>query len=757
MKILENISLKFKSSDVVITTYGSMKVLEVKQLITNAKWERCCLDEMQEIRSATSVIAKQCEGLQCDRRWMISGTPLFEGIHDLKGELNFLRVEPFSANSEDGFWKFLIQNHYDAKTNVFIETMRYLNDIVLRRSKDMTFLDGTPILGLPQKTVLYVPVAQTHSERALYNWLEYMVADALKDKISTVTEDENYGGGVDERKRVAARQQTMGLVRLLRDLTISPVLISGGLGIKTDALKRIQQLCAAFNQKNEIGWKQGRAAVGGRAELTPTEALNYISHMRSSADSSGTTGGATSRNRAVDDPHCQLTNKLFDLLDSEGQVRVAQRKKAQAWWWFALDLITTGQHGGLEEEIREKVGVSIFNLWAARAARKEKDEEIKKLKSQVSTAKKDLKLLEKAKEKTKADIRKHEKYDAQCKVVRGYLGEISDFLLDIEKNVLKRSFAPHITEIDSLSLSPRLKMLDDYLNRGWRSTEFSIRLMLVAHEDWHWLRSSTLEFVNVPLTVTSSELADSLYAASLRTPQAMKDHEGSTANVAKAKAEMDAKMGDYESYRVYLHDHFGDGEKSLGVWDSSRNKKGWDSRSKKTLKKKIEAKNKAVTAHSKARDILSKRVKDIARAKEWDQLVAVKPTIVLKETSSQVRRGYAIFKCGRGDPQNMFWLQTKLTALANLTSDRKINHGVKVVTASPPPIIGKKIKDAEADVRELQTLVGVGAADESRLILAKSQMSIAKGGLRLKLSTDGIMNYPYPTPQDEGNIWLTKR
>lgn len=42
---------------------------------------------MQEIRSSTTDIAKRCDNLRCDKRWMISGTPLFDGLDDLKGEL----------------------------------------------------------------------------------------------------------------------------------------------------------------------------------------------------------------------------------------------------------------------------------------------------------------------------------------------------------------------------------------------------------------------------------------------------------------------------------------------------------------------------------------------------------------------------------------------------------------------------------------------------------------------------------------------
>ena len=121
---------------------------------------------------------------------MISGTPIFEGLDDLKGELNFLRIEPFSAGTEDGFWNFAIGNPFAIKHGEGLEKMSYLKSVVLRRSKDMTFArDGTPILGLPAKTVRYVPVLLTSSERTFYSFVEFMVNEALRDKIAAVSGD----------------------------------------------------------------------------------------------------------------------------------------------------------------------------------------------------------------------------------------------------------------------------------------------------------------------------------------------------------------------------------------------------------------------------------------------------------------------------------------------------------------------------------------------------------------------------------------
>ena len=75
------------------------------------------LDEQQEIRSSTTKIAQNCEKLDCHRRWMMSGTPIFEGIDDLKGELNFLKLEPYAAKLEDGYFDFSIMSHWDARSH----------------------------------------------------------------------------------------------------------------------------------------------------------------------------------------------------------------------------------------------------------------------------------------------------------------------------------------------------------------------------------------------------------------------------------------------------------------------------------------------------------------------------------------------------------------------------------------------------------------------------------------------------------------
>jgi SNF2-related domain len=96
-----------QDADVVLTTYQALATSSF-QILGSTVWARVVLDEMQvrisclgglspvhsfhhnvlflffvsflqEIRSNTTSIAKNCNALMADRRWMLSGTPLFEG------------------------------------------------------------------------------------------------------------------------------------------------------------------------------------------------------------------------------------------------------------------------------------------------------------------------------------------------------------------------------------------------------------------------------------------------------------------------------------------------------------------------------------------------------------------------------------------------------------------------------------------------------------------------------------------------------
>ena len=79
---------------------------------------------MQEIRSSTTDHARACEKLNCDCRWMVSGTPLYTSIDDLNGELAFLGVLPFcAADNVDGFWNMRVSRHKPSTSNPQPQTL----------------------------------------------------------------------------------------------------------------------------------------------------------------------------------------------------------------------------------------------------------------------------------------------------------------------------------------------------------------------------------------------------------------------------------------------------------------------------------------------------------------------------------------------------------------------------------------------------------------------------------------------------------
>ena len=110
---------------------------------------------MQEVRSTTTKLAKNCEKLYAPRRWMVSGTPLYDKISDLQGELYFLRVSPFGAGHDDGFWNHCVGRPWEAKEEAALDALQVLlGAVMLRRSKTQTYLDGTPILELPTRSIV---------------------------------------------------------------------------------------------------------------------------------------------------------------------------------------------------------------------------------------------------------------------------------------------------------------------------------------------------------------------------------------------------------------------------------------------------------------------------------------------------------------------------------------------------------------------------------------------------------------------------
>ena len=112
---------------------------------------------MQMVSSPNTTVARTCAALHTASRWMVSGTPLTQGIQDLNGELRFLGVLPFSlSDSTDGFWSHCVQKPWAEQDPVALERLELLlRRVALRRSKAQVWAsgpaEGRPILELPAR------------------------------------------------------------------------------------------------------------------------------------------------------------------------------------------------------------------------------------------------------------------------------------------------------------------------------------------------------------------------------------------------------------------------------------------------------------------------------------------------------------------------------------------------------------------------------------------------------------------------------
>lgn len=99
--------------DLIITSYGTLSADFTAHgtgrgtsALYGAWFWRVLLDEAHVIKSRSSVSAKACYGLEADRRWVMTGTPIQNKLEDLFSLIRFLRVEPWCVFP---YWRDNIQ------------------------------------------------------------------------------------------------------------------------------------------------------------------------------------------------------------------------------------------------------------------------------------------------------------------------------------------------------------------------------------------------------------------------------------------------------------------------------------------------------------------------------------------------------------------------------------------------------------------------------------------------------------------------
>ncbi len=176
-------SISFNSTDilgekrlgVVVTSYDSLR--RHRADFRRINWHRLFLDECQEIKRPTTVIAKSVQCIEATHRWMISGTPLSNSLRDLHGELGFLRVWPFSLVN-DGFYEQKLQWPLKCKDPSVLPLLHALIEATMfRHSKSQRYrIDNRPLVSLPPYTIKLRPVQvpETSSENYVHHYLELL-------------------------------------------------------------------------------------------------------------------------------------------------------------------------------------------------------------------------------------------------------------------------------------------------------------------------------------------------------------------------------------------------------------------------------------------------------------------------------------------------------------------------------------------------------------------------------------------------------
>ncbi|KAM7403382.1 hypothetical protein PAMA_004028 [Pampus argenteus] len=162
-----NRSKKFLSSqDVVITTYNVLSADSGnKSPLHGINWLRVILDEGHIIRNPNAQMSKAVLGLNAQRRWILSGTPIQNSVKDLWMLLAFLRLKPFDVRE---WWNRVIQRPVTQGCRESLQNLQTLvKCITLRRTKSSE-VNGRPLVCLPEKTVCVEQVELSQSEREEY-------------------------------------------------------------------------------------------------------------------------------------------------------------------------------------------------------------------------------------------------------------------------------------------------------------------------------------------------------------------------------------------------------------------------------------------------------------------------------------------------------------------------------------------------------------------------------------------------------------
>ncbi|KAF9486204.1 hypothetical protein BDN70DRAFT_822530 [Pholiota conissans] len=149
--------------------YRNNKRKQHAGLLFQTEFYRIVADEGQQIRNRRTRMSRAITDLRTRYRWVLTGTPIVNGLADVYGYLRFLRIRPWYD------WAHF-QSHIGIleKKNPALAVARLqkvMTTFLLRRKKDSK-LDGKNLIELPAKKIELAKLEFSEEEREIYSMVE---------------------------------------------------------------------------------------------------------------------------------------------------------------------------------------------------------------------------------------------------------------------------------------------------------------------------------------------------------------------------------------------------------------------------------------------------------------------------------------------------------------------------------------------------------------------------------------------------------
>ncbi|TRM55791.1 SNF2 family N-terminal domain-containing protein [Schizophyllum amplum] len=252
----------------MVKSKGKSKKKMVKGLLFQVDWYRVVLDEGQNIRNRRTRVSRAVTDLETEYRWVLSGTPIINGLQDPYGMFRFLKLRPWHDVREYQSHIGLLEKKNPTLAVSRVQTI--FRTCLLRRMKN-TKLDGKPLIELPEKVVELTRLMFSEEERSVYSQVETRTQNQFNRYLRAGTVLKNY-------------QQVLVLLLRLRQCCVHPCLIQEGMNAFVSAVEADVQDPEVATELNRALRKEGAEFVQKVKDSRKEVALARIAAEKESED-----------------------------------------------------------------------------------------------------------------------------------------------------------------------------------------------------------------------------------------------------------------------------------------------------------------------------------------------------------------------------------------------------------------------------------------------------------------------------------------